>query len=96
MCIRDRYADGSKAYAFTYVRGRLVTAEEWWPNGVVRLVAEFVKYNSAGENQLRALAIRNEKGKAYRLDERGQPWKGPEKLLEKCLLWRFDPTTPKP
>ena len=90
------YRNGKKAYSFTYTRGRLALAEEWWPDGAVRLVAEFVKYNSAGDNQVRSLAIRNEKGKAWRLDERVQPWKGPEKLLEKCQLWRFAPTTPKP
>jgi len=88
------YRNGSRAYAFKYVRGGLSYAEEWWSDGTLRLAAQMGSSN--GEPELRALVAKDKGGREWTLEDRGLRWRAPAEVLDQCQLWRFDPSTPKP
>jgi len=82
------YRDGTRAYAFEYRRGALAKAEEWWSDGSPRLVMV-----PGSDGEVRALELRDKAGKTWGLTERG--WRGPDELLDRCRLWKFDPDAPR-
>jgi antitoxin component YwqK of YwqJK toxin-antitoxin module len=82
------YRDGTRAYAFEYFRGTLRGAQEWWSDGSPRLAL------TAHDGALRSLDLSDKGGRHWVLDDRG--WRGPEELLERCVLWEFEPGAPRP
>jgi antitoxin component YwqK of YwqJK toxin-antitoxin module len=89
------YADGTRAWAFEYLRGSLRGAEEWWKDGGVRLQAVFS--TGGDEARVATLVLRDTAGQQWRYDRSGdRPWRGPEGALDACWLYRFDPEAPRP
>lgn len=88
------YRSGTKAYTFEYARGRLESAHEWWSDETVRLRARLG--TSSGVPFLHAFVVRDKGGREWLMEDRNKSWKGPDELLDRCQLWRFDPSAPKP
>jgi len=89
------YRDGTPAYAFTYHRGDLLEAKEWWKDGSPRLHATFGGTNDA--LYLSYLVLRSEEGREWTWERReGRPFRAPDGFLDACLLYRFAPDAPRP
>jgi antitoxin component YwqK of YwqJK toxin-antitoxin module len=82
------YRDGTPAYSYTYSRGTLREAEEWWSNGELRMVG---RWDSDRDGLvLRGLVASDKGGKTWSY-ERGGGWTLPEGMVEAIRVFRFEP-----
>ncbi|MCO4774072.1 MAG: hypothetical protein KDA24_28840 [Deltaproteobacteria bacterium] len=83
------HRSGFQAYSFTYRRGALQKAEEWWSDGTPRLVLMM-----RGE-EIATMSASDKGGRTWQYDG-SKPWRGPAELLERCRIWTLAPGTPSP
>lgn len=88
------YPSDGKAYAFTYDKGTLEMAMEWWPDGTERLSA---RASSTEEgSQLYNLILREGNGQIWDFENKGKRWKNPDDLMDQCQLWKIETSLARP